>query len=83
LAIGFGPKVLAALLILIVGLFVGPWIGRLLERVLKKLHLEAPMRQLLVRIVRVLVLGVVLDHGPAEPGSGIAASHRRGRYCWR
>jgi hypothetical protein len=31
--------------------------GRMLERVLKKLHLEAPMRQLLVRIVRVLVLG--------------------------
>jgi len=58
LAIRFGPKVLAALLILGVGLFVGRWIGRALEQMLKKLHLEAPIRLLLVRIVRVLVLGL-------------------------
>ena len=58
LAIRFGPKVLAALLILVVGFFVGRWVGRVLERMLKKLHLEAPIRQLLVRIVRVLVLGL-------------------------
>ena len=58
LAIRFGPKVLAALLILIVGFFVGRWVGRVLERMLMKLHLDAPIRQLLVRIVRVLVLGL-------------------------
>ncbi len=58
LAIRFGPKVLAALLILVVGFFVGRWVGRVLERMLEKLHLEAPIRQLLVRIVRVLVLGL-------------------------
>jgi small conductance mechanosensitive channel len=58
LAIRFGPKVLAALLILVIGFFVGRWVGRVLERMLKRLHLEAPIRQLLVRIVRVLVLGL-------------------------
>ena len=58
LAIRFGPKVLAALLILIVGFFVGRWVGRALDSMLKKLHLEAPIRLLLVRIVRVLVLGL-------------------------
>ena len=58
LAIKFGPKVLVALIILAAGFFVGRWIGRMLERMLKKLHLEAPIRQLLVRIVRVLVLGL-------------------------
>ena len=58
LAIRFGPKVLAALLILALGLFVGRWIGLALEQMLKKLHLEAPIRLLLVRIVRVLVLGL-------------------------
>jgi small conductance mechanosensitive channel len=58
LAIRFGPKVLAALLILSIGFFVGRWVGRVLERMLAKLHLEAPIRHLLVRIVRVLVLGL-------------------------
>jgi small conductance mechanosensitive channel len=58
LAIRFGPKVLAALLILVVGFFVGRWVGRALDSMLKKLHLEAPIRLLLVRIVRVLVLGL-------------------------
>ena len=58
LTIRFGPKVLAALLILAVGFFVGRWIGRALEQMLKKLHLEAPIRLVLVRIVRVLVLGL-------------------------
>jgi len=60
LGIRFGPKVLAALLILVVGFFVGRWVGRVLERMLKRLHLEASIRQLLVRIVRVVVLGLFL-----------------------
>ena len=58
LGIRFGPKVVAALLILVIGFFVGRWVGGVLERMLKKLHLEAPIRQQLVRIVRVLVLGL-------------------------
>ena len=58
LSIRFGPKVLVAILILAAGFFVGRWVGRMMERMLKKLHLEVPIRQLLVRIVRVLVVGV-------------------------
>jgi small conductance mechanosensitive channel len=60
LSIRFGPKVLVALIILAAGFFVGRWVGRVMERMLKKLHLEAPIRQLLVRIVRILVLGLFL-----------------------
>jgi len=60
LSIRFGPKVLVALIILAAGFFVGGWIGRVTERMLKKLHLEVPIRQLLVRIVRILVLGLFL-----------------------
>jgi small conductance mechanosensitive channel len=60
LSIRFGPKVLVALIILAAGFFVGRWIGRVTERMLKKLHLEVPIRQLLVRIVRILVLGLFL-----------------------
>ena len=58
LALRFGPKILAAILILVAGFFVGRWVGRGVGRALQKAQLEAPLRQLLVRVVRVLVLFV-------------------------
>jgi small conductance mechanosensitive channel len=60
LAIQFGPKVLVALLILAAGYFVGRWVGRLADSMLAKLHLDETLRALLVRIVRLLVLGLFL-----------------------
>lgn len=60
LAIKFGPKVFVAIVILAVGFFVGRWVGRGTDRLLLKLQLEMPVRQFLVRIVRVLVLGLFL-----------------------
>ncbi len=60
LAIRFGPKLAVALLILAVGFFVGRWLGKLSEQMLKKLGIDATVRQLLVRIVRILVLGLFL-----------------------
>jgi small conductance mechanosensitive channel len=56
LAIGYGPRVLAALLILAAGWFAGGWIGRVLDGVLQRLELDVTLRILLVRIARVLVL---------------------------
>lgn len=58
IALQFGPKVLVATLIIVVGVYVGRWIGKLLEGGLKKFHLEAPVEQLLVRIVRALILAL-------------------------
>lgn len=58
LAFQFGPKVIVATLIIIVGVYVGRWVGRLLEGGLRKFHLEAPVEQLLIRIVRILVLAL-------------------------
>lgn len=60
LAIQFGPKVVVALLIMAAGYFVGRWVGRLTDRMLAKLHLDDTLRPLLVRIVRLLVLGLFL-----------------------
>lgn len=60
LAIRFGPKLVVALLILVVGYFVGRWLGKLTEHMLGKLGIDAPVRQLLVRVVRILVLGLFL-----------------------
>jgi len=56
MAVRFGPKLFVAVLILAAGYVVGSWVGRLLENLLTKLKLEPPVRSLLVRIARALIL---------------------------
>ncbi|MFA6291932.1 MAG: mechanosensitive ion channel domain-containing protein, partial [Victivallales bacterium] len=60
LAVEFGPKLFVAIAIIIVGVVVGRWIGRVLESSLKKFHLEPPVLLLLVRIAKMLVLVLFL-----------------------
>ena len=60
LAIKFGPKVVVAILILVAGFYAGRWVGKGVNRSLGQLHLEPPVRLLLVRVVRLLVLGLFL-----------------------
>src|SRR5688572_8941738 len=55
LAVKFGPKVLAALLILALGYFVGRWVSQWLERALGHLEMELPVRTLIVRIARAAI----------------------------
>ena len=56
----FGPKVVVAIIILAAGFYAGRWIGKVLDRWLGKLHLEPPVRLLLVRLARLVVLGLFL-----------------------
>ena len=58
MAVRFGPKVLVAITIMVVGYYVGRWVGRAMGRGLSKFDLEPPVRDLLVRVVRILVLGM-------------------------
>ncbi len=58
LAIKFGPKVLVAIVIMVAGYFAGRWVGRIMQRGLLKIELEPPVRDLLVRVVRIFVLGL-------------------------
>jgi small conductance mechanosensitive channel len=60
LGVNFGPKVLVALLILAVGYYVGRWIAGFLEHRLEPLQLEPPVRHMLVRLARLLVVGLFL-----------------------
>ncbi|HET9474958.1 MAG TPA: mechanosensitive ion channel domain-containing protein, partial [Steroidobacteraceae bacterium] len=55
LAVKFGPKVLAAALILTLGYFVGRWIAKWLERALGHVEMEPPVRTLIVRIARAVI----------------------------
>ena len=56
LAIRFGPKLLVAILIMTVGFVVAGWIARMVDRGLNRLDLEPPVRQLLTRVTRVVVV---------------------------
>jgi small conductance mechanosensitive channel len=55
LALKFGPKLLAALIILAIGYLVGRQLARWLERALLHLEMEPPIRSLIVRIARVVI----------------------------
>jgi small conductance mechanosensitive channel len=56
LCIQFGPKALAAILILLVGVFVARWVGNLVEKWMSKLSLEPPVKLLMLRVVRLVVV---------------------------
>ena len=58
LAIQFGPKMLVAITIIIAGVYVGRWVGRFVDGGLKKFSLDPPVRELLVRIVRICILAL-------------------------
>jgi small conductance mechanosensitive channel len=58
LAVRFGPKVLVAIAIIVAGFYAGRWAGKVAGRGFNKFHLEPPVRELLVRIVRILILAL-------------------------
>ena len=56
LAVRFGPKLLVAILILPAGFIVSRWVARWFARALARIELEPPVRVLLMRVARLLVL---------------------------
>lgn len=60
LVIRYGFQVLGALIILIVGVLLARWIGNLTNRWLEPRVKEPPMRLLIVRVIRILVLVLTL-----------------------
>ena len=81
LAIRYGFQVLGALVIVIAGFVVARWLGTMTDHRLRKRTMEPPMRMLLVRVVRIVVLImaalVALDRlgfqiAPLVAGLGVA-----------
>jgi small conductance mechanosensitive channel len=60
LSVRFGPKLLTAVLIFAVGVTVSRWLGTLLMRALERIDLEPPVRSLLTRVARSIVLGLFM-----------------------
>jgi len=58
LGLKFGPKLLVACLIILAGHFAGRWVGNGIEGILIKLDLDITVRILLVRLARLMILGL-------------------------
>lgn len=58
MSIKFGPRVVTAILILVVGFFVARWVIKLVLKWLHKIELEPPVRELLTRILWLLIMGL-------------------------
>ena len=56
LAIRFGPKLLTAIAIMMVGVFMARWAGKAMLKGLHKFELEPPMRMLFTRVARILIV---------------------------
>lgn len=56
----FGPNAVSALVVLVIGFFVSRALARAFERGTARLELEPPLRQLLVRVVRIAVMVLFL-----------------------
>jgi len=52
----YGLQVLGALAILVIGLLVARWLGGLADQRFQKTQMEPPMRILLVRVIKIIVL---------------------------
>jgi small conductance mechanosensitive channel len=83
LAVDFGPRLLSALLILVIGFFATRWAAKLVGRGLAKFPLEVPVRELILRVIRVLVFllfvimalqNLGIDLLPLLAGLGIAGA---------
>lgn len=58
--IEYGPKVLTAVVMLVIGLFAGRWLGGLTMRQLTRREMEPPIRMVLVRLVKLFVFALTL-----------------------
>ena len=60
LVVRYGFQVLGAVVILAAGAFAAKWIGTITGRWLQRQEMEPPVRMLLVRLVRIMVMGLTL-----------------------
>jgi small conductance mechanosensitive channel len=60
LSIRYGPKILVAIIILVIGFIVARWVAGMVARWLEKVRMEPPVRTLILRLVRLAVLALFL-----------------------
>jgi small conductance mechanosensitive channel len=71
--LGHSGALISAIIIVIVGLIAARWIGRLMERWFERRAMEPPVRMLLVRLVKLLVLAGALIMALETAGMNLTA----------
>lgn len=81
LILRYGLQAVSAIVILVVGIFFAKWVGNVVYQRLTRVEMEPPVRMLLVRVVKMLILAltvmIVLDQvgvpiAPLIAGIGVA-----------
>jgi small conductance mechanosensitive channel len=68
-----GPALLGAVVMLMAGVFAAKWVGKIIERGLEKKQLEPPLRMLIGRIVRLLVVALAAVMALGTVGFNVTA----------
>jgi small conductance mechanosensitive channel len=68
-----GPALLGAVVMLMAGVFAAKWVGKIIERGLEKKQLEPPLRMLIGRIVRLLVVALATVMALGTVGFNVTA----------
>lgn len=68
-----GPKIITAVLIVIIGVIVARWLDRILMRALDKKGMEPPVKMLISRLVKLLVVGFALVIALGTAGVNVMA----------
>ena len=71
--VGHSGALISALVVIIVGLIAASWAGKLLDRWLTRRAMEQPMRTLLVRILKLLVIAIALVIALGTAGMDVTA----------
>ena len=79
-----GIDAAGAVIILLVGCLAARWIGRALQRSLEKKDMEPPIRMLILRLTKLLILVLTLLSIVVTPASRARAitSSRSASYSW-
>src|SRR2546423_6200243 len=78
-----GPKLLGALLIIVAGLLAARWIGQLVMRWLLKRDLEPPVRMLIMRLTKLLVVAFAMVIALGTMGVNMMAAVTGIGAAWR
>ncbi|HZV35225.1 MAG TPA: mechanosensitive ion channel domain-containing protein [Verrucomicrobiae bacterium] len=68
-----GPKIITAVLILIIGFFVARWLTRVVTKTLDKKGFEPPVKMLISRMLKLLVVGFALVIALGTAGVDVVA----------
>ncbi len=56
----YGFRLLGGMIILIIGIFIARWIGKIVMRQLSKKDMEPPVRMLIVRVIKLVIIAMTM-----------------------